>query len=174
MTHRWLIAAFLLALSVVARAAEAPAAADTPELKVLDRYVGLWEGTLVVKKGPWTSQEQNAATKVSAARVLGGRYVQLNASGSDGVEGMLMLTYDTARRHYVSWRWTSRGHHNTTQGEWFEQTRTMIWSGTMPGDFTIKTVERFPTDDTREFETVVKNADGAVMLEMSAKLTWKK
>lgn len=171
-TTRWLAPLLVLTSLAALRAAEAPA--DVPQLKVIERYLGNWDDKILVKQSPWSPQEQNLTATAVGTKVLAGRYVQLKSSSSDNAEGMSMITYDTGLNSFASWWWNSLGHHNNSLGEWNEQTRTMSWKGTLPGDFTLLSTDRFPDDDTRQWHVLVKDNAGATVFDMSGTMKRKK
>src|SRR5207244_805764 len=92
-----------------AKAANNAPAAVPPlpaELKVLERYVGAWEGTSTIKPGPWTPQEVQGKGSAVFKWALGGRFLQIDATSSDG-QALGMMTYDPARKEFRSWQFHS-------------------------------------------------------------------
>jgi 2-keto-4-pentenoate hydratase/2-oxohepta-3-ene-1,7-dioic acid hydratase in catechol pathway len=69
-----MLIAALLAASPVARGADP--ALDSPEQKVLDRWVGAWKSSYKVLESPWTPEERALTADVSSKRAVGGRFVE--------------------------------------------------------------------------------------------------
>jgi hypothetical protein len=52
--------------------------AKSPELQVLDRYVGTWDETVVIKPAQWTPEKTTSSTTTTRQWILNGRMTLLN------------------------------------------------------------------------------------------------
>jgi hypothetical protein len=86
----------------------------------------------------------------------------------------MLLTYDPASKSYpgVLMSGPSRA---LVDGTWDAETKTMTFTGTFAkGGHSFKFTNRFIDKDHTDSSGVIKNADGAVVLELTQKQTRRK
>jgi hypothetical protein len=166
------VALVVLALALLtgshARPAEPPP--PSPEQKALDRFAGTWKTTYTVFKAEWTPEDKAGSATVTFARVLGGAYLQEKSDHADKTQGMAMRTYDAEKKAYRAWWFSSGGHSSESVGAWDGAARAFTWTATRP-DFTTTARQRFTTDDSFDWDVVVKSPAGAVLYRMEGKST---
>lgn len=106
--------------------AEEPAV-DAVEQAVLDRLVGTWRTEYNLPKAEWTPEEKSATADLVYSRVLGGKFVQEQGVHSNNTTGMAMYTYDSTRKHYKMWWFSSEGHSSEAMGIWDAEKNTLTW-----------------------------------------------
>ena len=161
-----LIVAALLAVAAPARAADPPI--DSPEQKVLDKWVGSWRTTYKLPKAEWTPEEKTGTAELMTSRVVGGRFVQEQSEHSDKTSGSLIFTYDAQKKCYRGWWFSSAGHTGESSGEWDAVTKTMTWTSKQEA-ITTTTNHRFVDDDNTEWAVLVKDGMGKVLFRMEGK-----
>ena len=137
----------------------------SPELEVLNHFVGTWDMKVTA-----TSAEGEATT--SDARSVrtwshGGTFVVFDDPDAEGM--LLALTYDPDSKTYpgVMIIGTDR---SLMIGSWNEDTKTMHWSiRNVDQETTFLGSHRFIRDDYAEASGSITNADGQVVV----KLSWK-
>ncbi|MBD3675839.1 MAG: DUF1579 family protein [Planctomycetaceae bacterium] len=131
----------------------APANADTPpELKVLGRLVGEWDGTV---------QNQKVTFDVTADWTLNGQLVEQKQVFQDGAVGLLIYGYDQASNQYFLNLHDSRGIHWMLKGDWDEATQTFTFKGRSgENDVTVKST--FRNQDTSDWTITLIGSGGEV------------
>ena len=166
------------------RVKQLPKGKDTPaakpadrsaEQKVLDRFIGTWRSKHKLLKAKWTPVETAAEADLTYSRVLGGKFVEERGKGKDTnkTQGRVMYTYDTQRKSYRLWRFSSTGQASEAAGRWDADTRTLTWTlvATPGQEFTTIARHRFVNDDTFEWDVASKDGKGTVLLRMKGKAT---
>ena len=153
-------------LSGLAFADDAPK--RTPELQVLDRFVGTWDMKVTIQP---TGGEKTAVDAVShRSWSLGGNFVRfedpnnLKRPGSN--ETQMLLTYDPNKKNYPGVLMDGPNRVELT-GTWDAKTTTMHWAGKSPDGGTSKSYHRFIGKDRAEVSAEIKDADGNVVLRLS-------
>jgi hypothetical protein len=141
---------------------------DSPEQKVLDKWVGQWKTTYTAPKAEWTPEERTGSADLSIRRAVGGRFVEEVGKHADGTEGRLLMTYDGLRMAYRSWWFSSQGFASESKGVWDAKTGTMNWTTEQDGFVT--TVKFHFTDaDHAEWDVLTKDGSGKTMFLMNGK-----
>jgi hypothetical protein len=140
-----------------ARAADPPL--DSPEQKVLDRWIGAWRVDYKKLKSEWTPEEQQLTGELSVERIVGGRFVQETSTHSEGSAATKILAYDDAKRTYRGWWFSSTGLTSETTGRWDASAATMTWTSVLREPFTTTIVERFVADDKLEWSVVAADRE---------------
>jgi hypothetical protein len=162
-----LIVSLVVSLTLLAVCSVRAEDAKSPELKVLDRWIGNWTDQVTLK----TPEEKKGEGQSTGAWVAGGRFVQVTGSSKlDDSEAMHMITYDEQERTYRHWFFHSTGMTSRSTGTWDEKTKTMNW---IDESGMVAVTEKFTDDNTREWKVVVK-AGGQTVFEMEGKSTRKK
>jgi hypothetical protein len=161
-----LMVAALVATAPAVRSADPPL--DSPEQRVLDKWVGKWRTTYKLPKAEWTPQEKTGTAELTTSRVIGGRFVQEKSEHSDRTSGSLIYTYDAQKKCYRAWWFSSAGHTNESTGEWDTGTKTMIWTSKQDG-ITTTTKHRFVDDDSTEWAVEVKDGAGKILFLVDGK-----
>lgn len=160
----------ILSAVVLSHGAEADdAATRSPELQVLDNFVGTWDLKVTVKP---TGQEAVTGELVSYRKwSKGGRFVLFDTPGVGDVEFILALTYDTDAMKYVGV--TISSDPGVVTATWDDDTKTMHFVIKYVDGPTYTATHRFIRRDYAEWFGKVTNEEGDVV-EMSNKETRRK
>ena len=161
-----LVVATLVAITTPGLSAEPPI--DSPEQKVLDKWVGSWRTTYKYPKAEWTPEEKTGTSEHTTSRVIGGRFIQEKSEHSDKTSGSLIVTYDAQKNSYRSWWFSSAGYTSESSGDWDAVTQTMTWTAKQDGN-TTTTKHRFLDDDNAEWAVLVKSGSGKILFGMEGK-----
>lgn len=162
---RRLLCLVILLFATPVRAADPPL--DSPEQKVLDKWLGRWRTTYKTPKAEWTPEEKAGTADVTNVRVIGGRFLQEAAEHSDKTSATSLYTYDAEKKRYRGWWFSSAGQTAEWTGTWDAATKTMTW--TSAGEFPATARHRFVDDDNTEWDVTVKDAAGKIMFRMEGK-----
>ena len=142
----------------------------SPEMKVLERFVGTWKVEQTTKTAD--GREVKATGFATARLVLGGRYLEYAAITNPGEQELyILMTYDEAKKEHRSWFFNSNGVQSEWSGTWDEGTKTLTRTADLGRGRTGKTIGRFLDDDTTELSLVGKHRDGKVFIKMNSKST---
>ncbi len=134
-------------------------APNIPELKVLNRFTGKWEGQ---------DESGRPTTTATCQWVLGGRFVRQNYQTSNGVEGMIMRGYDPNGRRYVMTMFDSSGTALMLVGQWNEAAKALEMKAPLQ-DATIVVTMTFPDDDTEMWKIATTDAQGNEVTSVGGK-----
>ncbi len=142
----------------------------SPELKVLDRFVGSWRLEVVSWQGQRDDEEKSTGAVVTKWS-LQGRYNELRATDSDGKETFLQLwTYDSDAGVYNVWIFDSNSPKPALLTmRWNESKKTFTGKLDLGNGITMQTTIRFTGKDRYEFTGTTKDASGNVVLESKGK-----
>jgi len=134
------------------------------EMRVLDRLVGEWGNEITITDSAAPDRPKAETTRVKAASVLGGRFVEsIVTFEPDGHGDYLLAWFDPAAKLYRQWFFNGTdGNVTELTGTWDEAANALTWTspdGRMEGRWVFK------CDDVREFRHVTKAADGKVVNE---------
>ncbi len=138
---------------------------DSPEQKVLDKWVGKWQTTYKMSIAGVIS-DKTVTAEVTAKRILGGRYVQETSEHSDKNSGMFILTYDPEQKRYRGWWFSSTGPTGEYAGEWDEASQTMTMTGVRVEPATISLTHHFEDDDHAKWKLEIKDGSGKTAVHM--------
>lgn len=176
LTRCLVLLTLLVLLPSNARTDDAPP--PPPELKVLDRYVGVWNATFRAKPATWTPQETNGSAVDEFRWVLGNRFLELNATSKpEGMQAKILYTFDAGTKAYRSVYFNSKGQMTRYAGTWDEATKTFRWVGEVegvPNQAKVVITDRWVDDDRREYTVVAKEAAGTVLFDMAGTAVRKK
>ena len=162
----------MLAVTVVFAVCTSIASADppidSPEQKVLDKWVGRWRTTYKVPKAEWTPEERTGTAELTTARVVGERFVQERSEHSDKTSGSLIFTYDAQKKTYRVWWFSSEGYTSDGTGAWDAAKKTMTWTSKQNGNITT-TEHRFIDDNNTEWAVLVKDGSSKILFRMEGK-----
>ena len=172
----------LLAVAVLAAAlcSRTMSAADppkrSPELQVLDRFVGTWD--FVVINQLIGGETVTGKTSETRTWTLGGKFVQWQnpkTEKPDEPEVQMLVTYDPATKTYPGVLMNSTSPALVT-GTWDESKQTMTFSGTFADSSGNKFsfTNRFTDNDHCEAAGTIRDAVGKVFLEQTQKQTRRK
>jgi uncharacterized protein (TIGR03067 family) len=148
---------------------------NPPELKVLEKRIGTWAAETVVKPGPWNPTGHKATGVETTEWVLGGRFQQArNANRPANPDNVMLFTYDPQVKAFRSWYFDDQGGTIEMTGQWDEAAQTLNWTSEAKNGFRATAAMRIAGPDSIEWQMVVKDPDGKVMLEMTGKLVRKK
>jgi Protein of unknown function (DUF1579) len=158
------LVAALLALATSAFSADLPL--DSPEQKVLDKWVGRWRTSYKLPKAEWTPEEKTGTAELTTSRVVGGRFVQDRSEHSDKTSTSSIFTYDAAKKCYRGWWFSSTGHTSESTGKWDGDSKTMTWNSVGEAAFTTTVRYHFVDDDHTEWDVTVKDPTGKLLYRL--------
>lgn len=144
-----------------------PSAFETsPEQKVLNQWLGFWEMKYTQPKSEWTPLAKAGRAEVSMGSVMGGRYIQESSFLSDQTSNRTLFTYDTQKKQYRAWWFSSNGQTSESTGLWDDKLKTMTWTsiGDSPNTTTMK--QHFVNKDTIDWEVVTQDRAGKMLFQM--------
>jgi hypothetical protein len=137
----------------------------SPELKILRRFVGNWQGSTT----GWTPRRFRGPLTTSCESILGGRFTLTKVMASNGNSCIWVSTYDGTLREYRKWRFGWRGVGQEAKGKWDDKTRTMTWRSDLGhGDTSVETV-RYLEDNTVKWSVVTRDDSDDILLQMAGK-----
>jgi hypothetical protein len=144
------------------------AAKRSPELQVLDRYIGDWEVVATVSGTDVNTKTIEHRTWSKQGSFL----LSENEDLTTGKEAHFLVTYDPKGKQYrccfINDEFTV-----PMLGTWDEQTQTMHWKS---ADVAFKhdATSRLIDKDTAEYRMTVTSPEGKVVFELSSKQTRRK
>lgn len=145
-----------------------------PEMKVLGKRVGVWATETTINKAVWTPEAGVTKSTDTGTLVLKGRYLESSDTNDKGDGGKLLATYDTQRKAYRMWYFDAQGNVSEFSGQYDEKEKAISWSGTPQPGVSSSGQWKFPADDKFEWSLVIKDAEGAILLDMKGKSVRKK
>lgn len=142
-----------------------------PGRQVLDRFLGSWRTDYTLPKAEWTPVELSGSADLMFRRVLGGRFIQEQATHADGKEGSVMYTYEEAQNRYRAWWFSSTGDTSESSGEWDGDSKTLTWTAVQGAEagFTTTSSHHFLDDRHFEWSVAVRDRAGTVLFRMDGK-----
>lgn len=164
---RLIVTTALLAFALSSQAADE----KSDDLKVLDRYIGTWDGQIAM-----TAPEQKTSTETSTGTwQAGGTYVQIKSESKlDDSHAMHLITYDQQKQTYRYYWFNSAGLTFNSTGTWDEAKKTFTWDGTIEDGVTLKMTDHFVDENTRDMHVVVKDGNGDRVFDVTVKFTKRK
>ena len=148
---------------------------DRPaELKVLDRLVGTWDAETVSKPAEWTPKEVRSKSELTRKWVLKNQFVREVGRSWDGQQTLLMWSYDSQKKAYRYWFFTSQGNTHEATGRWDKQAKTLTMKTDIGNGVTSTGRVRFVDENTHVWTAIAKNREGKVFFHMEGKVTRKK
>ena len=159
--NRYIPPFLLLLLTLHTASAE-----KAPALLVLDRYLGTWDSEV-------TNTITGEVSKTTQSRTWSKKGTFVISEDFDhtaGLEAFFLMTYDPGQKKY---RTCFINNYDTVPitGIWDEATKTMILDGKTSWGTTVKGTHRFLDKDNTKWNLVYKDAQGKVVLKLSAKQT---
>ena len=85
----------LLLSGLPGEAQEATTIQQSPELKVLQRFIGSWEQQVVSKPAEWTPEKTTMTCPVTVNWILRGRMIEHRCVWNPGnIHGLCLMAYD--------------------------------------------------------------------------------
>lgn len=84
------------------------------------------------------------------------------------------MTYDEQQQTYRYWWFNSDGNTIVSTGTWDEKTKTFTWTSPAVNGISATMTDHFVDNNTREWNVLVKDANGDVVFEMSGKSAKRK
>ena len=146
------------------------------ELQVLERYVGSWEETAVVKPALWTPERATVTTASTRRWILNGQMIENKGAWTPGNNEFLhLITYDPNQKEYHQWYYDQDNLvPQANQGKWDEATQTFTFKGTLRDGIQSTSQEHFVDKNTFTWTMVAKDRTGQVVLDMEGKCVRKK
>jgi Protein of unknown function (DUF1579) len=152
-----------------------PLAPQSPELKVLERFVGTWEVETKVVTSEGKPKDVQLKGVATVEWILGGRFLEFRIRSKPGpLEDLQLTTYDAAKKTYRHWYFSSEGVADESTGKWDEEGNTMTWKADFDDGKTLVNTIRFTDRDTQAWKLVVKDRANKVVTEMQGKMTRRK
>ncbi len=146
-----------------------------PELKVLERFVGTWDCTVVIKPAVWTPKEKREKSVEVNEMTLDGWFLHgTSKTTDDKTNASLMNTFDPVKKEYRIWRFTRGGSCKEMTGQWDEATTTLTITTDLGQGITQKANFHLIDTDHREYHVVAKDGDGKVYLDVRGTVTRRK
>lgn len=150
--------------------------AKSPELQVLDRYVGSWEESTVIKPALWTPERTTSTTTTIRRWILNGQMIENKGAWTPGnTEFLHLMTYDPHRKEYRQWYYDKDNLvPQAYQGKWDAATQTFTFIGTLGDGIQSSSQNHFVDNNTFTWTLVAKDGTGKVVLDMEGKCVRKK
>jgi hypothetical protein len=139
----------------------------SPELQVLDHFVGTWEHEVTVK--PAGEEAVKVQTVDYRFWSRGGQILHF-CNPTEDPEFHMSLTYDPASKTYPGVL-LSGSTSATVTGTWDATRNTMVWAMKHADGNTFTGEHRFIGKDRAEASGAIKNAEGEVVIEFQYKQT---
>ncbi len=139
----------------------------SPEQKVLDKLIGIWEWEETTKPGPGAPSGQKEQGTITRQWVLNGRFVE-EKGGSKESQRIILWSYDAQKKAYRGWHFQSSGDTIDWVGQWDEAKKTFTWKLERDG-ITATIPFRFLDDDTAVWEVVVQDKEGKQQIVLEGK-----
>ena len=172
MRHLLITLTLLAAASCTAVPKADDAPKRSPELQVLNHFIGVWD----VQYVGTPSDGEKTSYKVVSRRTWsrGGTSIRFEDDQPSGQPEFHMLqTYDAEAKNYPA-----AGMHGPSRfeltGTWDEGTKTMTSRVTYPDGNRLVATHRFITKDRAESSGVITNSDGKTVMRMSWNQTRRK
>jgi hypothetical protein len=170
------IKTFVLLLSVCCLAQRAWSADSPkpPELKVLEKFVGIWDCEIITKPAVWTPEGKREKAVEVNEMTLDGWFLHGCSKTQDGkVLAILMNTYDPVRKKFHIWRFTGRGCEEL-DAQWDEAASTLTITADHGSGITSKATFHIIDKDHREYHVIAKDGEGKVYLDIEGTVVRRK
>ncbi len=135
------------------------------ELKQLDRFLGTWKTEYRVPKAEWTPEEKSGSATMIFSRELGGQMVRERTKHSDGTENTFLMLFDSNRKQYRAWWFSSTGQFNNSTGQWDDAAKAFTWKQTDANGLASMAQHRF-VNDKLDWTVLVENPQKVAMFRM--------
>ena len=160
----------LTTLAVFVKANDAPK--RSPELHVLDHFVGDWDVEAVIQPTDGEKVSYKVISRRSWSR--SGGFIRFEDEQPTGQPEFHMLwTYDAEAKNYPAAGMNGPSSFELT-GTWDEATKTMTSRVTYPDGNRLVAAHRFVTKDRAEASGKITNSDGEVVVKLSWNQTRRK
>ncbi len=164
------VGVFLLS-GLPSEAQEAVTIQQSPELKVLGRFVGSWEWSVLCKPAEWTPEDRTITFDHETEWILGGRMIQHKwvwSPGGNKTHCTSLMGYDAEKKEYTEWYFDSNGQIPRGEGQrtWNEATKAFTSKHRSPHGTSTAQTQRFIDDDTMEWTMVIKDPAGKLLSDM--------
>lgn len=144
------------------------------EMAVLDRYVGDWQFTGVIKDSD-NPDGRKFSWPSSSRKILGGRFIVGHQTGLPGDrESYSLATYDTFAKAYQFWLFRPDGTVLDHGGGWDEKSQTMKWHWAARDGSQSTSTWQWREADSRDWQVVTKDALGKTTFEVQAAIIRQK
>jgi hypothetical protein len=144
--------------------------AKSPEMKILERFVGTWdlESKTIV---PTTKAKEAPLKGVATVEwALGDRFIQYRCR-MNGWEDLQLTMFDAGKKIYRHWNFNAEGVAVESTRECHEEGDTTTWHGDLGEGRTEVLSFRFTDRDTLEWRNVVQDGAGQVVSDRQGKMT---
>lgn len=161
------IAAVLLSLLFVGPWAQG----QEPPLAELGRFAGTWEKQFTIYKSEWFPEEQTKTGAQTGAWILDHHHFQETGRDSDGLEYMMIYSYDANAKTYRASMFQSNGNALQMTGSWDAESSTFTWTQAMADDIRLVATCTFTSTEQFEFRYNAKDQDGKELFRLEGTAT---
>ena len=143
----------------------------SPELQVLERFVGSWQETVQQKPAAWTPKPVTITATGTRKCVLNGSMIENKGIWFPGKdEFMHLMSYDPHRKQYRQWYFDKdRATPQEYIGSWDGARQTFTFKGTIVEGVSCTSTQKFVDEDTFTWTLVATDRAGKVVLDMHGK-----
>lgn len=143
---------------------------NSPELRVLDRFVGTWEGQSATARAQWTPKPSESKGSVNTIRwTLNGQYLEDRGRNPDKSEYLGVWTYDPRLKIYRVWYFLPGAIVLQFPAQWNESAQAFKGTVDIGNGVTMTTTHRFVSKDAYEWSYVAKDRSGKLYLDMQGR-----
>jgi len=171
-----ILTAAVIGASLISMAqAQETAPKKSAELKVLDRFVGTWEETVVSKPALWTPERTTSTILGTRKWILNGHMIENKGVWSpENKQFLHLMTYDPQSKQYRQWYFDKDGlAPQEYSGQWDEATQTLTFTGTLADGIPSISKQKFLDKDTFTWTLVGKDRTGKIVLDVEGKCVRK-
>lgn len=138
----------------------------SPELQVLDRFVGKWKETVVMNPAAWTPERTTVSNESMRKWILDGKMVE-NAGTSPNGKFLHLMTFDPKSKQYRQWYFDKYNLSGTTHyGKWDAKSESFTFQmKDEDGNLSVDKVH-FVNKDKFTWTYVAKDRSGKLLLDM--------
>ena len=132
-----ILVAAVIGVSIISLAeAQDTAQKKSPELNVLDRYVSIWEETVVSKPALWTPERTTSTISGTRQWILDGHMIENKGVWSpENKQFLHLMTYDPQSKQHRQWYYDKDGLiPQEYRGKWDKATQTLTFTGVQSAD----------------------------------------
>lgn len=146
--------------------------ADSPEIKVLERFVGTWMQETTINAAKWTPTATHANGTMDAEWSLDHHFIRAESLCKDAdlqektFRDLRMITWDAESQKYKSWYFDSMGFSSQSLGTWDEKENELTFKSDLGHGIHMLNSIRFVDEGTQEWTLKAEDKAGTVFLDM--------
>lgn len=175
MIHHAALAALLAASITPGSQPLQEAPPRSPQLQVLNRFVGTWDEVTTSKAALWTAETTTMRGRNTRRWILDKRMIENRGRWDSGMDFLHLMTWDAAKKEYRQWYYDRDNVvPMESRGEWNAGTQTLTFKGTFGDGIRTLGRQQFQDKDTFAWTFVATDRQGRVVLDMEGKCTRQK